>query len=104
MEDSAENTSANGCLVALVAVATAFGLWLHTARPGLSGAFEGERDWALLYVDLPCLLIGIPAVTVTVWALTRRALSPRMARGPRALLPATTAAVALLLLTWLYLR
>ncbi|MBD0737164.1 hypothetical protein [Streptomyces sp. CBMA29] len=103
MEDSADNTPATGCLIAFVAAATAFGVWLRTARPGLRGAFEGQRDWTLLYLDLPCMLIGVPAITLLVWASTRRALGARVARTPRTLLSAVTATAALLLLAWLCL-
>ncbi|WP_162794020.1 hypothetical protein [Streptomyces paludis] len=31
--------------------------------------FEGERDWSLVYVELPLLVVGMPALAMGVWAL-----------------------------------
>ncbi|WP_405720627.1 hypothetical protein OG607_08305 [Streptomyces sp. NBC_01537] len=100
MEQREESNPAAGLLIAALAVATAFGVWLHGARPGLYGAFEGQRDWSLLYADLPCMLIGLPAVTLAVWTLTRVALRRRLGRGARGLASGTVAVVVLLVLAW----
>jgi hypothetical protein len=100
MEQREESTPAAGLLIAALAAATAFGVWLHGARPGLYGAFEGERDWSLLYADLPCMLIGLPALTLVVWTLTRGVLRRRLGRGARGLASGTVAVVVLLALAW----
>jgi hypothetical protein len=104
MEQREESTPATGLLIAALATATAFGVWLHGARPGLYGAFEGERDWSLLYADLPCMLIGLPAVTLAVWTLTRGALGRlscrRFGHGARGLASGAVAVVVLLALAW----
>jgi hypothetical protein len=102
MEQRAETETnpAAALLIAAVAAATGFGVWLEGARPGLRGAFEGERDWSLLYLDLPCMLIAIPAITLAVWALTRAALRGRVGRGALGLISGTVVAVVLLVLAW----
>lgn len=104
MEQREESASAAGLLIAVLATATAFGVWLHGARPGLYGAFEGQRDWSLLYADLPCMLIGLPAVTLAVWTLTRGVLRRRPGRrfghGARGLASGAVAVVVLLVLAW----
>jgi hypothetical protein len=100
MERDEENTSAAGCLVAVVAATAGFGVWLYGARPGLRGAFEGQRDWSLLYADLPSMLVGVPALTLAFWALTRTALRERVGRGTRGLVSGAVAVVVLTLLAW----
>ena len=100
MEQREESTPAAGLLIAALAAATAFGVWLHGARPGLYGAFEGQRDWSLLYADLPCMLIGLPAITLAVWTLTRGALRRRLGPGAQGLASGTGAVVVLLVLAW----
>ncbi|MER5490696.1 hypothetical protein ACSMX9_19145 [Streptomyces sp. LE64] len=92
-----------GCLVAVVAGAVGLAVWLHGAGPGIHGAFEGERDLSLVYGELPLMLFGVPALTLTVWWLARAALDRRAEPWPAAasLAAALTAALAALsVLAW----
>ncbi|WP_314175882.1 hypothetical protein [Streptomyces winkii] len=93
-------TTAAGCLVAAVGAATGFGVWLHGASPGLSGAFEGERDMSLLYIELPGMVAGFPLITLLTWSLTRAVLRGRGRRGARAFVKGTVVVLTLLLLSW----
>lgn len=99
LERRVESTGALGCLVAAVAAVVGFGVWLHGARPGLSGGFEGERDWSLLYVELPLMLLGVPAVTLAARALTGSALRHRAGRT-RAAASAAAAVLTVTMLAW----
>ncbi|MFJ2776270.1 hypothetical protein [Kitasatospora sp. NPDC087315] len=94
MGKRAERSAGAGCLVAAAGAVTGFGVWLYGARPGLRGGFEGERDLSLLSVELPAMVLGVPAVALAVWALASAAL-----RG-RAVTPVLLAAVALAALAY----
>lgn len=92
-----------GCVLALAAGATGFFTWLHGAGPGVSGAFEGERDLSLLYLELPLLLFGFPVVALAAWGATRAVLRRTGGTGKRAVrnaVPVLAATVTLALLTW----
>lgn len=103
MRKRAESTSAGGCLVAAVAAGVGFVVWLQGARPALRGSFEGERDWSLLYVELPLMLLGVPAMTLAAWALTGRVLGRRAGGAARTAASGGVAAVALAALAWICL-
>ncbi|MFF3273513.1 hypothetical protein ACFYWU_21700 [Streptomyces chrestomyceticus] len=75
-----------------------FGVWLPGARAGLGGGFEGERDWSLLYVELPVMVLGVPALTLASWALVRAAMGGRGGRWARVAVSAGTAVAALVVL------
>ncbi|MFD7669174.1 hypothetical protein [Streptomyces sp. NPDC059788] len=74
------------------------GAWLHGARRGLGGGFEGERTWSLLYVELPVMLFGVPALALAIWGWARAAVRDRAGRGVRALVPTGAAVAALVVL------
>jgi len=82
-EREEQAAAATGCLVTLVAAATGFGVWLDGAGPGVSGAFEGRRDWSLIYVELPCMFVGLPLLTLLAWARVRAVLRARTRRAVR---------------------
>jgi hypothetical protein len=103
VEQREDKPSAAGCLVAVVAAGIGFGVWLYGARPGLRGGFEGQRNGSLLYVELPCMLVGVPAITLAAWALTRVALGGRTGRGTQGVVLGTVVAVVLAALAWLCL-
>ncbi|GAA2604684.1 hypothetical protein [Streptomyces axinellae] len=100
MDKRVESSGAIGCLVAIAAAAAGFAVWRHGAGPGLSGGFEGERDWSLLYGELPVMLLGVPAVTLAVWRLTGSALSRRTGRVTRTVIPLAAASAAVAMLAW----
>lgn len=100
MEKRVEPAGAVGCLVAAVAAVVGFVVWIRGAGPGLSGGFEGQRDWSLLYVELPLMLFGVPALTVAAWAVTGTTLHSRSARATRTAASITVAATTLALLAW----
>ncbi|WP_016906479.1 hypothetical protein [Streptomyces xiaopingdaonensis] len=100
MKHHAEPTGVLGCLVAVVAEAAGLGVWLHGAGPGVRGSFEGQRDWSLLYLELPLLLLALPALTVTAWGLTGAALRDRAELPARTAASAATSALTLALLSW----
>lgn len=109
MDKRVEPTGAVGCLVAVVAAVVGLAVWKQGAEPGLRGSFEGERDWSLLYVELPLMLCGIPAVALATWRLTSHLLSHRAGTATRTLVPTaavsvTVAALAWASLTWLDAR
>ncbi|MFH8752132.1 hypothetical protein ACH4GK_34790 [Streptomyces rimosus] len=89
-----------GCLLALIGAYVGFGVWLHGARPGLGGGFEGEREWSLLYVELPLMALGVPALTLAAWGVTRAAVRDRGGRGFQTLLTMGVAVAALTVLGW----
>ncbi|MGY0058589.1 hypothetical protein ACWY4P_18890 [Streptomyces sp. LZ34] len=80
MEKRAQSTGVFACVVAVVGGAVGFGTWLRGSRPGIRGSFEGERDFSLLYVELPLMMFGVPLLTYAVWALARTTLRHRMGR------------------------
>ncbi|WP_369200027.1 hypothetical protein [Streptomyces sp. PU-14G] len=95
-----EPTGAVGCLVAVLTAAVGFGVWIRGAEPGLRGSFEGERDWSLLYVELPIMLFGVPAVTLAAWGLTGYLVRRRAGRVTRAVAPLAAASVTVTALAW----
>ncbi|NLU66166.1 hypothetical protein [Streptomyces sp. HNM0574] len=92
-----------GCLMAVIAMAVGLVVWQDGARPGVLGAFEGERDWSLLYVELPLMLFGFPVVAMVVWGLTGRVLRGRAGRWVRGGASAVAAAVSVAVLAWVSL-
>ncbi|MFD3454728.1 hypothetical protein ACFWVC_21435 [Streptomyces sp. NPDC058691] len=89
--------------MAAVSACVGFGVWLQGARPALQGSFESRRDWSLLYVELPFMLLGVPALTLLVWALASAVFRRRAGRGVRMVVPGGAAAVALFGLAWVCL-
>lgn len=77
-----------------------FVAWLEGSRTGLSGAFEGERELSLLYVELPVCVIGTPVIALAVLALTRAALFHRLRHGTWVALSSTAVVLTLSLLVW----
>ncbi|WP_406284926.1 hypothetical protein [Streptomyces sp. NBC_00209] len=57
-------TAAIGALVGLVA-------WLPYGRSSLSGAFESERNTAVLFLGLPLLLLGGTLTALAAFAAVR---------------------------------
>ncbi|MER7028296.1 MULTISPECIES: hypothetical protein [Streptomyces] len=109
MAKRVELTGAVGFLAAVVAVVVGVVLWRYGALPGLRGGFEGERDWSLLYVELPVMLFGFPAVTLVTWRFSRSLLSCRAGWVTRAVVPVVAVCVAVVVLawaslTWLHIR
>lgn len=103
MKERAEPASAFGCLLAAVGMCVGFAVWLHGARPGLRGSFEGQRDWSLLYVELPVMLLAVPGITVTACAVTSGVLRRRVGRSTRVAAAGGVAGVTLVLLAWVCL-
>ncbi|MEV8568119.1 hypothetical protein AB0436_21500 [Streptomyces sp. NPDC051322] len=100
MKERAAPAGAIGCLVAAVGMCVGFGVWLRGARPALRGSFEGQRDWSLLYAELPFMLLGVPAITLAAWAVTGRVLRRRAGRSARNAVSGGVAAVTLTALAW----
>ncbi|NLU75990.1 hypothetical protein HCC61_25625 [Streptomyces sp. HNM0575] len=92
--------AAAGCLIAALATATGFGVWLHGARPGLHLGVEDPVDFSLLYVELPCMLAGFPLLTLLTWSLSRAVLRGRGGRGPRRVVKGAVVVLTLSLLSW----
>lgn len=92
--------AAAGCLIAVLAAATGFGVWLYGAAPGLTGGFEGRRDLSLLYVELPGMVAGFPLLALLTWSLTRAVMRGRGGRASRRAVKAAVVAMTLLLLSW----
>jgi hypothetical protein len=91
---------AAGCLVAFVAAATGFGVWLYGARRGLGGAFEEPSDLSLLYIELPGMVAGFPVITLLTWSLARAVLRGRGGRATRRTVKGAVVVLTLLLLSW----
>ncbi|HZX39038.1 MAG TPA: hypothetical protein VFF37_12005 [Streptomyces sp.] len=66
-----------GCLAVVAGFCTGFFVWVSGAEPGLRGAFEGERDWSLLYAEGPLMVFGVPALALAAWALVGGVLRAR---------------------------
>ncbi|MEV7870252.1 hypothetical protein AB0P17_30105 [Streptomyces sp. NPDC088124] len=66
-----------GCLAVVGGFLTGAVVWVLGAAPGVRGGFEGERDLSLLYVELPLLLFGMPALALAAWALAAGVLRVR---------------------------
>lgn len=92
--------AAAGCLIAVLAAATGFGVWLCGAGPGLKGGFEGRTDPSLLYIELPGMIAGFPLLALLTWSLTRAVMRGRGGRGTRRAVKAAVVALTLLLLSW----
>ncbi|MEE1938397.1 hypothetical protein V1L54_03040 [Streptomyces sp. TRM 70361] len=82
--------------------------WTIGAERHLKGGFEGEgRDLSVLYVELPLLVLGVPAAAVAALLLMHGVLDGRVERAAvrRALSAGTALAVAAALvwggLAWL---
>ncbi|GAA3391404.1 hypothetical protein [Streptomyces roseoviridis] len=69
-----------GFLAVLGGFTTALVVWGIGATPALTGGFEGEgRDFSLVWIELPLMLLGIPALALGAWALLRRRSSALLA-------------------------
>lgn len=86
--------------MAVVGASVGFGVWLRGARPGIRGAFEGERDWSLLYADLPVMVLGVPAVALAVLAAACATLRGRVGRSTQAVVAGTVLVLTLAALAW----
>ncbi|MEU4205218.1 hypothetical protein AB0B79_39930 [Streptomyces sp. NPDC039022] len=87
-----------GCLLAFLGACVGCGVWLSGARAGLGGGFEGEREWSLLYVELPVMMLGVPALTLASWASVRAVMGGRGGRRVRVAVSVGTAVAALVVL------
>ncbi|MFE3739466.1 hypothetical protein ACFXP3_27550 [Streptomyces sp. NPDC059096] len=81
-----------GCLAVVGGFLLGAAVWTAGAGPGVRGALEGERDLSLVYVELPLLLFGMPALALAVWALVTGVL--RVREGTAALLLVVVLALA----------
>ncbi|MFE3825109.1 hypothetical protein [Streptomyces sp. NPDC059092] len=81
-----------GCLAVVGGFLAGAVVWMAGAGPGVRGALEGERDYSLLYVELPLLLFGMPALALGVWALVTGVL--RVREGVAALVMVAVLALA----------
>ncbi|MFJ2557735.1 MULTISPECIES: hypothetical protein [unclassified Streptomyces] len=70
-----------GCLAVVGGFLAGAVVWTVGAGPGVRGGFEGERDLSLVYVELPLLLFGMPALALAVWALLTGVLRVREGVG-----------------------
>ncbi|WMX45241.1 hypothetical protein [Streptomyces roseicoloratus] len=62
-----------GFLAVLGGFGVALVVWGIGATPALTGGFEGEgRDFSVVWLELPVMLLGTPALALGVWALFRR--------------------------------
>ena len=100
MREREEPIGAAGCLVAAVGACVGFGVWLYGSRPGLRGGFEGERDWRLLYLEMPLMVFGVPALAFAAWTLTRVALRGWDSRSARKAASGAVVVVVLSALAW----
>lgn len=66
--------------------------------PGWRGDFEGQRDWSLIYIELPCMLIGFPLITLLTWSRARAALRDRAGRAMRNVVSGVIVVLTLVLL------
>lgn len=92
--------AAAGCLIAVLAAATGFGVWLDGAAPGLKLGVEDPMDLSLLYIELPGMVFGFPLLTLLTWSLTRAVLRGRGGRGVRRTVKGVVVVLTLLLLSW----
>ena len=69
-------------------------MWFAVARSGVIGGFEDQRDWSLLYIELPGMVAGFPLIALLTWSLTRAVFRGRGRREE----------VALTLMPWVKLR
>jgi hypothetical protein len=62
-----------GCLLAGLGATTAPLAWAPQAAVSIDGGFEGHvRDWSVLFVDLPLIVLGGALVPLLAWALANR--------------------------------
>ncbi|MFJ7998130.1 hypothetical protein ACIQ7D_13435 [Streptomyces sp. NPDC096310] len=81
-----------GCLAVVGGFLVGAAVWTAGAGPGVRGGLEGERDLSLVYVELPLLLFGMPALALAVWALVSGVLRAR--EGAAALVMVAVLALA----------
>jgi hypothetical protein len=91
---------AAGCLIAALAAATGFGVWLYGAAPGLDLGVEKPVDFSLLYIELPGMVFGFPLLTLLTWSLARAVLRGRGGRGSRRVVKGAVVVLTLLMLSW----
>lgn len=82
-------TGTTGCVTAVLGELAGIALWLPYGRRGLSGAFEGETDAAVLWLGLPVMALGGATAALAVFALLRARRRPAL--GLLAILAAITA-------------
>lgn len=92
--------AAAGCLIATLSAATGFGVWLNGAAPGITLGVEEPMDLSLLYIELPCMVLGFPLLTLLTWSLTRAVLRGRGGRAMRRTVKGAVVVLTLLLLSW----
>ncbi|MFE0700711.1 hypothetical protein [Streptomyces sp. NPDC058872] len=69
--------SAVGCLFTAVGAAVTGVFALSRAAYTLEGGFEGQaRDWGVILVELPLVLLGGLLVPPLIWAAATRGLRP----------------------------
>ncbi|MFH9725606.1 hypothetical protein ACH4M4_21960 [Streptomyces sp. NPDC017254] len=69
--------SAVGCLLAVAGVAAAGVFALPRAAFSIDGGFEGHaRDWSVILVDVPLILLAGLLVPPMTWAAATRRLRP----------------------------
>ncbi|MET9675406.1 hypothetical protein ABZY68_20255 [Streptomyces sp. NPDC006482] len=66
-----------GCLLALVGVVLACAFALPRAEYSIDGGFEGQdRDWGVILVEVPLILLAGFAVPPLTWAAATRRMRP----------------------------
>ena len=63
--------AAGGCLTAMVGAGAGLAVWSAGVR-GRFRRFEQSPDWSVLYAELPLMVLGGVAASLTLWALLRR--------------------------------
>ncbi|KAF4408235.1 hypothetical protein [Streptomyces lycii] len=87
--------------MSLLAAFAGLGAWLSGSGAHLRGGFEGEgRDLSVLYIELPLMVLGIPAAALAASLLAGAALGGRAGRRGRAAASGLAALVVAAVLTW----
>ncbi|MBX9421324.1 MULTISPECIES: hypothetical protein [Streptomyces] len=77
VDDDGRTESAVGCLLAVVGAVVAGGFALPRAAFSIDGGFEAHaRDWSVILVDVPLILLAGILVPPMTWAAATRWLRP----------------------------